>query len=96
MIIIIIDIHEPPELPFPIRGFKNRQNSGRMRMEKKREQGGTKFVSRLSIPHPSPLATCPAIELAGLSGLGERLPANLLRHDVREPATTSLTLSGTR
>lgn len=36
MIIIIIDIHEPSELPFPIRGFKNRQNSGRMRMEKKR------------------------------------------------------------
>lgn len=66
-----------------------------MRIGKKQEQGGTKF--RVSIIDSTPpLATCPAIELAGLSGLGERLPANLLRHDVREPATTSLTLSGTR
>lgn len=67
--------------------------------DENREKAGTRWDEIPCLDyrsHTSPLATCPAIELAGLSGLGERLPANLLRHDVREPATTSLTLSGTR
>lgn len=67
--------------------------------DENREKAGTRWDEIPCLDyrsHTSPLATCPAIELAGLSRLGERLPANLLRHDVREPATTSLTLSGTR